>query len=228
MTAKKSEVKSVPKKRGVKPKGKVKIKWSPNFAYAIGLIATDGCLSKNKGHVDLTSKDFEQMENFKRALSIEITIGEKNYKNKHAYRIQIGDVLFYQFLELIGMTQAKSKTIGVVKIPKKYLFDFLRGCFDGDGSFYSYYDPRWKSSFMFYLTFASASTDFIDWLRKELQERIGVTGHISCAKNYSTHQLRYAKKESVEIIKKMYYNDKVICLSRKRKKIEEALKNKHS
>ncbi len=218
-------IKTVPKKRGVKPKGKVKITWSSNFAYAIGLITTDGCLSKNKTHIDLTSKDLEQMENFKRALNIEITIGKKKYKNKHAYRIQIGDVLFYQFLESIGLTQAKSKTIRCVNVPKKYFFDFLRGCFDGDGSFYSYYDPRWKNSFMAYLAFASASTDFIDWIRKELQEKVGVVGHISHAKNHSTHQLRYAKKESLEIIKKMYYNGRVICLSRKRKKIEEAFKN---
>lgn len=212
--------------RGPKPKGKVKIKWSANFAYAIGLIATDGCLSKNRGHVDLTSKDFEQMENFKKALNIEINIGEKNYKGKHAYRIQVGDVLFYQFLESIGMTQAKSKTIGAVEVPKKLFFDFLRGCFDGDGSFYSYYDKRWKSSFMFYLTLASASPNFLDWIREELREEIGVGGHISKAKDTSTHQLRYAKKEAMEIIKKMYYNDEVICLSRKRKKIEKALKHK--
>jgi hypothetical protein len=29
-------------KMGPKPKGKVKIKWSANFAYAIGLLTTSG------------------------------------------------------------------------------------------------------------------------------------------------------------------------------------------
>lgn len=81
--------------------------------------------------------------------------------------VQFSDVLFHQFLISIGITPAKSKTIGIIKIPKKYFFDFLRGCFDGDGSFYSYYDKRWKSSFMFYLTLASASQDFINWIRKK-------------------------------------------------------------
>ena len=37
-------------------------------------------------------------------------------------------------------------------------------------------------------------------------------------------QLKYAKKEALEIIKKMYYNPKVVCLSRKKIKIEKALK----
>ena len=60
--------------RGAKPKGKVKIKWSPNFAYAIGLIATDGCLYKDGRHISLTSLDLEQLHNFNKALDIKVKI----------------------------------------------------------------------------------------------------------------------------------------------------------
>ena len=45
------------------------------------------------------------------------------------------------------------KKLKSVVMPKKYFFDFLRGHFDGDGSFYSYWDKRWKSSYMFYVSF---------------------------------------------------------------------------
>ena len=44
-------------KPGAKPQGKVLIKWSPHFAYAVGLLTADGCLSKDGRHLDLTSKD---------------------------------------------------------------------------------------------------------------------------------------------------------------------------
>ena len=210
------------RKRGPKPKGKVKIHWSANFAYAIGLIATDGCIYKNGRHISLTSLDVEQLINFNKALEIDVKISTKQgIRGIFCTHVQFSDVLFHQFLVSIGITPAKSKTINTIKVPKKYFFDFLRGCFDGDGSFYSYYDKRWKSSFMFYLTLASASMDFLSWIREELSERLGVTGHVSSAKNHSTSQLRYAKKEAMEIIKKMYYNDEVLCLSRKRKKIED-------
>lgn len=64
-------------KRGPKPKGKVNIKWSENFAYAIGLIATDGCVSRNGRHVDLTSKDIEQLKNFNHCLGITSKISKK-------------------------------------------------------------------------------------------------------------------------------------------------------
>jgi 6-phosphofructokinase len=113
--------------------------------------------------------------------------------------------------------------MGKLKIPDKYFFDFLRGCFDGDGCFYSYWDPRWRSSHMFYLEFVSASKKHIDWLRKELKTRINIFGHVNKDGKSPTLQLKYAKREAVEIIRKMYYNSKVVCLSRKRIKIEKAL-----
>ena len=47
-------------KRGPKPKGKVKINWSANFAYAIGLLVTDGCLYNDKRHMSLTTKDIDR------------------------------------------------------------------------------------------------------------------------------------------------------------------------
>lgn len=210
--------------RGQKPKGKVNIKWSADFAYAIGLIATDGCLYNNGRHISLTSLDVEQLNNFNKALNIKVKISVKQTGfGKTCTHVQFSDVLFHKFLISIGITPAKSKTLSKVEIPKKYFFDFLRGCIDGDGSFYSYYDKRWKSSFMFYLSLVSASRDFIDWIRKEINERLLVDGHVTKAKNHSTYQLKYAKKDSVEIIKKIYYNDQVLCLNRKRKKIEKAL-----
>jgi len=211
--------------RGPKPKGKVKIEWSPDFAYAIGLLVTDGCLSKDGRHIDLTSVDKEQLDNFKKALGISNSIGKKmSHETKIGLRVQFGDVLFYQFLVSIGLTARKSKTIGKIDIPDQLFFDFLRGCLDGDGSFYSYWDPRWKSSFMFYIVLASASEDFIVWIRKELKSRLGVVGHISQDGKQSTQQLKYAKRESLKIIKNVYYSESVLCLTRKRKKIEKALR----
>lgn len=211
-------------KRGPKPKKIIDETWRPNLAYAIGLIATDGCLSKDGLLIDLTSKDKEQLENFSKCLDIKFTIGEKFGKNKvKCLRIQFKNKIFYNFLLSVGLTPAKSKTLGEVYIPKEYFFDFLRGCFDGDGSFYSYWDKRWKSSFMFYLEFISSSKKHINWLRSELQNRLGVLGHIGNDSNKATFQLKYAKKEAVEIINKMYYNSKVVCLSRKSIKIKNAL-----
>src|SRR3989344_2092153 len=111
--------------------GKVNLSWSGNFAYAIGLIATDGNLSPDGRHINLTSKDEEMVLNFKGCLSVNNKIGKKSrggdLTNKKYFVIQIGDNNFYDFLLSLGLTPAKSKTIGPLKIPSVYFKDFLRG-----------------------------------------------------------------------------------------------------
>ncbi len=211
-------------KRGPKPAGKVRVCWSADLAYAVGLIAADGCLYGNGRTIALVSKDPEQIRNFQAALGTNARIGKHiSGAGRRAYKVQISDVLFYRFLLSIGLTSRKSKTIRQLEIPDICFFDFIRGVFDGDGSTYSYHDPRWPSSFLFYLQFASASPAFLDWIREEIGTRLGVRGHITGAKGHSTLQLKYGKQGSVIILRAMYHSRRVRCLSRKRLKIRRML-----
>ena len=117
-------------KRGAVAKGQVHIKWSADFAYAIGLLASDGFLSQNGQYISLVSKDKEQIINFMQALKISnLKIG-KNISGSGlslSYRVQFGDVLFHTWLRTVGITPKKSKTISTVAVPEKFFFDFLRG-----------------------------------------------------------------------------------------------------
>ena len=134
------------------PKQKVKIRWSADFAYAIGLLVTDGNLSKDNRHISFTSKDYELIENLQIGLGINENVGKKargGEKEKKYFVLEFSDVIFYRFLLSIGLMPAKSKILGEIAVPRLYMMDFLRGHFDGDGSFFSYFDPRWRSSFMF-------------------------------------------------------------------------------
>lgn len=208
------------------PKKSVKIKWGKNFSYVIGLIVTDGNLSKDGRHIIFTSKDLELINNFQKGLKINFDIKKKNSGSnpKKIYNyIQISDVNFYRFLLKIGLMPFKSKILHKILVPKKYFFDFLRGCFDGDGSFYSYWDKRWRSSYMFYTSFASASYKHVLWLQKEIGDLLKIFGHITKAKNSSCYQLRYAKTESLVLFKKMYKDKCGLCLKRKYLKIIKQL-----
>ena len=206
--------------------GKVNIEWSSEFAYALGLLATDGNLSPDGRHFDFTSNDKEQLKNFMSCLGIKVKIGYKisGYTGRKSPHIQFGDVNLYRFLLSIGFMPRKSKVIADIDVPSVYFFDFLRGHFDGDGTFYSYWDPRWKSSFMFYTVFTSASKRHIDWLQKNISDLLNIKGHITKSDYNSTYNLKYAKAESLKLLPKLYYDKYVICLRRKRVKIDKALK----
>ncbi len=213
-------------KRGPKPKGRVDTMWRPELAYALGLITADGSLSKNGRHIDFTSKDIAQLETYRSCLGIEeIKIGSKRSTHKNNvlyYRVQFGDVLFYQWLVDRGLSPNKSKIIQKVDVPGKYFFDFVRGEWDGDGTIYCSEDKRWKNSYVVSIAFASGSLEFLQWLQKEINRRIGTTGHIQ--ENVRAMQLRYARKDSKKLFDAMFYDDDLPHLSRKFAKAEKIFK----
>ncbi|MBI5356744.1 LAGLIDADG family homing endonuclease [Candidatus Collierbacteria bacterium] len=201
------------------------MKWNPNLAYAIGLITADGSLSKDGRHIDFTSKDIEQIKNLKKILNLKNKIGTKYSGRKDGkiyFRIQFGDVKFYRFLNSIGLNPNKTKNLKIVLVPEKYFIDFLRGVLDGDGFTYSYWDKRWKSSFMLYTGVVSASKKNLEWMKKKIYKLYGIEGRIRYA-GKSTFQLVYAKHNSIILLGKIYYSNNLICLKRKLLKIRKSL-----
>ena len=198
--------------------------WSSNIAYSVGLMASDGCLQKDGRHLDLTSADIEQLTNFSEAIGRPLTIGrKKSGAQTFGYRTQFGDVAYYDFLLQVGLTPAKSKTLEALDIPQQFYADFLRGLFDGDGTCYAYVDPRWRSSYMFYMGFASASTEFLDYVREMNCRLAGTTGG-TIRRGARAYSLVYAKADTHKLAAYMYYQSNVLALSRKRTKLEGFIK----
>lgn len=214
--------------RGPKPKRK-DVEWSSHIAYAVGLMASDGCLSSDGNHLTFVSKDLDQVETLQDCFGITASIGISSSGlrklNQPCYRVQWRDVTLHDFLVETGLTPNKSLTLGALTIPDCYFFDFLRGVMDGDGCFYSYFDPRWRNSFMFYLTIVSGSPAHVSWLRETAYRLAGVWGHTTNArKNPHIPQLKYAKRESLILLDLLYADSSAPCLTRKRLKIEAALR----
>ena len=195
---------------------KVKIEWSANFAYAIGLITTDGCLSKNGRSIDFTSKDKCLVELLKRCLKIDNKITKKararEEVNKY-YRVQIGDINFYEFLLSIGLMPAKSKKLRSVCIPGAYFADFLRGCMDGDGNINISRHPE-SSHPQLRLRLYSASPSFLLWLKKSIASCLDVDG--GWIRNGGrVFVLSYAKFDAEKLLQFIYYGENIFCLERK-------------
>ncbi len=212
-------------KTGPKPR-REEVRWSALTAYAIGLMTADGNLSPDGRHLTFVSKDKELVEHIKLGLEVTANASRKALpgNKKLYYRLQWGDIFLYNYLLEIGLMPNKSLRLASLQIPNKYFLDFLRGCFDGDGCFYSYYDPRWKNSFMFYMDYVSGSHAFILWVQGRVEALLGLQGHITSAKSGNFFHLKYAKKESLVLLKALYEKPDVVCLARKRLKIEKALR----
>jgi hypothetical protein len=193
--------------------------WSADIAYCVGLMASDGWLSRDGRHLSLTSVDLEQLDNFCKALGKDIKVAtKKSGAGTWAYHVQFSDVAFYDFLLEAGITPAKSHTIGKINIPDEYYFSFLRGVFDGDGCIRGFMDVRWRNSLMFYTEFASASPVFLKFLQ-DTNGRLAGTSNGAIHHSRGADTLSYAKKDSMKLAVKMYYPQPLPSLSRKRRKL---------
>lgn len=206
---------------------KVKIKWSPNFAYAIGLITTDGNLSTDGRHLSLTSKDKILIKTFKRCLNIKNKIGRKGRggsKEKKYFLVQFGDINFYDFLLTLGLMPAKSKSIDSLDIPNKFFRDFFRGCIDGDGSMdiHAHPESQWPQ---LRIRLYSASLNFVTWVKSRLDKELKLQGGwIEKYKGCGVYLLSYGKFDSITLLNYMYYAGVESYLNRKYLKIKTFLR----
>jgi hypothetical protein len=198
--------------------------WSTDLAYAVGLLATDGNLSPDGRHLEIPSKDHALLETLKSCLGLGNAITPHS-SGSAIHRLQWGDRQFYDWLMSIGLTPAKSLTLGPLAVPDEYFADFLRGCIDGDGSITTYTDryntfrnPQYVYTRL-YVSLVSASFRFVDWVRATVQRLIGLSGYVSARRSPMRNpiwRLAYAKRESLALLRWIYYNADVPCLARKR------------
>ena len=200
-----------------KRKNKVKIKWSQEFAYALGIIATDGNLSPDLRHINITSKDKEILIKIKKIFNINNKIGRKSRgysQEKKYFVLQFGDKNFYNFLNSIGLYKAKSKTLSALKIPSKYFIDFFLGCIDGDGCITISKHPE-SSLPQLRVRLCSASIDFINWVKSSIKKIIGINNGWIYTTKKKIYFLSYGKMDSTKLLKIMYHRDTSYYLTRK-------------
>lgn len=188
--------------------------WSPFVAYCVGLITTDGCLSPDKRHVDFTSKDRELVEYICSCLGPRNSICMKRGGNGRWYfRVQLSSVAVYRWLGSIGLTPRKSLTLGALAIPDLWFADFLRGHLDGDGNITTYDDPTFPTSRRLYVRFTSGSYKHLEWLQHTTARLWSLRGfHTSVPRAF---RLNFAKRESIELLRHLYYASELPCLRRK-------------
>jgi len=133
-------------------------KWSSNMAYILGYTVADGCIGvsknrKNPYSFNITSIDRPHLYKMRNAMGSNHKISNKSGKRvgTPCYEFQTRNPIICQDLIKLGIVPRKTYNLKSMKIPKKYLSDFSRGFFDGDGSVYIYKVnevPQIKASFV--------------------------------------------------------------------------------
>lgn len=198
--------------------------WNSEIAYVVGLITTDGNLSIDKRHLNITSNDIQLLNTAKRCLKINNKITPKLSgftKKKTCNHIQFGNVVLYKWLLGIGLMPNKTKVLGELKVPDRCFFDFLRGHLDGDGCIRKYQDSVYPNSQRLYIRFYSASLKHIKWIQKKIEALIKIKGYIQNGKR--EFSLTFAKRNSLILLKYIYPEKDIPCLKRKFRIIEEFL-----
>lgn len=205
-------------------------KWSSDMAYVLGFFAADGCMNRNKRGAHFISfqvTDLQILRDIRAILKSnhKLYSRQRNKKWKRSYQLQIGSKNMFNDLVHLGFSPAKSKTLSFPDIPGKYICDFVRGYFDGDGNVYfkkHWAKDRGKLRWVFTTRFTSGSKGFLISLHKVLR-RYDVSGGFILEKNRG-YELVFSHHDSLALFRLMYNNvPDSVFLKRKYRLFKRAL-----
>jgi hypothetical protein len=210
----------------------VSVTWSSRFAYAVGLLATDGFLT-TRNTVGFSSTDLELVQNLFLCLDkpvsyITLTPEQQTGNPKlgitpksDLHMVRITDALLYQHLLALGVKTRKSLTLGALAVPDEFLFDVVRGLMDGDGSVMALVAAPKGLKHPYRLTrlrlaFYSGSRSHLEWLRARLGY-FSLRGsiHAVTREGHTLYHLIYSDRQAATILSTAYEDPRAPRLTRK-------------
>ena len=178
-------------------------------AYWLGFIYADGYQDGYEMVINLNSKDESHLHKLKRALNSEHPVCNSVTKKGHyTSSFRVGSVHICNSLNNLGCVKAKSS---ILKFPdfinnSKFVKDFVRGVFDGDGCIYIAKNGR-KSFSIF-----SNSELFIIGLCSAFTKH-GI--NINYNKQGGGFVLKTSRISTIKKINNWFYENDFVCLERK-------------
>jgi intein/homing endonuclease len=202
-------------------------RWSSQMAYVLGFFAADGNMVKNSrgGHyISFYSSDKDLLLEIKKLMNSGHKFSKRKFEN--VYRFQIGSTEMFDDLSSLGFTGNKSQRMQFPQIPKKFIRDFIRGYFDGDGNVWAglINKKRPKPTKILQVAFTSGSVSFLGGLLILLRNEGVDGGSLFGVKNKNCHRLLFSTLDSLKIFEIMYNETCRPYLKRKRFVFEKFIK----
>lgn len=196
---------------------------TPEKAYWLGLLITDGSVDSYKGHyrirLQLQAQDKEILEKFQKCLQLDSKIIENKREGKHAFSVQFNDKQIFQDLANYNIVPNKTyliKNLPLDKIPQAFLKDYARGLLDGDGCITFSSDKTTDVSINFTSYYQSIVKDF----QFLIDNLIGKQQHNKNIYTTAWHTQWRGKQQVLKILD-ILYKDSTIYLQRKYNKYLE-------
>ena len=200
--------------------------WTPQMAYVLGFIFTDGTLYEGKRRhprsksvstapgFQISQKFPEVLEKIKVLMSCDKRLYKrKNWPKGYLYTLDILNQDMYRDLLSLGLTLAKSKIVKFPEMPPEYIRHFIRGCWDGDGSVFLR-----TSSKMIRTSFNSGSKEFIEKMLFHLEKAGLPERTIYKYKGRECYYFKFSHKDSIKLFHYFYDGvDSSMYLERKYK-----------
>jgi len=194
--------------------------WSSTMAYILGFWFADGYMRHEKSYrIVFSSNNYNILDLIRKCLNSNNRIVSQN-RDKSKDLIIFSKKLYYKLLEL-GGKRCKSRTVLFPDIPNKFLPDFIRGYFDGDGSvfFTKYIHTKIKKiRIELRSNFTSGNVDFLDELQNILNKKLGLIKKKICGfNNGRSFKLGYGTYDTLKLLRFMYYPNYLIGMAKKAK-----------
>lgn len=197
-------------------------------AYFLGLLYADGYNNEQRGTIILSLIDTDKtiLDKFNKELlsNKPLQIIKRRCKNPNwadNYRLSIVSQKMSKRLKELGCPQKKSFIIEFPNeniISNKLLRHFVRGYFDGDGSFSTYLIKNKYKSYNFCIV---STLNFCEHLTNIIKNMLGINCSLEIRhknRNNSTRQLRIAGRKQIYKFLDWIYSGSTISINRKYQK----------
>lgn len=199
-------------------------------AYWLGFLMADGCISKTTLYIRLSTKDKVHIKKFLSTIKSDRNISdyEQQYNNEGKFhkmsRVDVSSFHLINCLRSYGFTGNKSMNEVIPEISRDLIRHYIRGYYDGDGSF-SYGITKKKKKFLQVSILGGES--FLNNLKKILNKE-GVSCNVYKKKDRETSSddlrvLMIHHNQALHFLDYIY-EDSTIYLDRKYKKHQVYLK----
>ena len=200
---------------------------SSNMAYILGLLASDGSVSKKENliAIQLLATDKEILEKIKEETKSQRPLESYIRKNTghEIVSFRVWSKTWKNDLAHYGIIPEKTfKLVPPYLLNDEYNIDYIRGYFDGDGSIYHI-----KQDNRVFVEIAGASKEIIEWIQDKLinQYHIIINRPLieTLPNGTKIYKIKIGSKEEIKKLYKLFYHNDTLYMQRKKNKFHSLL-----